>query len=182
MAKIQTKKVLKSSSPLIFLLHLLSVGLTCAAYSLPDKYFINCGSDTDVNSGNRTFRGDLNSDSISFSKPSYPVKNSSQLPDVLALYQTARVFDQSSHYEFDISSDGTHLVRLHFFAFSSAKNLYKAVFNVSTSHPFLLLHNFNVQNSSQSPVIKDFFLSITQGKFCVYFRPQESSFAFVSAI
>ncbi|KAH9667384.1 putative receptor-like protein kinase [Citrus sinensis] len=182
MAKIQTKKVPKSSSPLIFLLHLLSVGLNCAAYSLPEKYFINCGSDTEVTSGNRIFRGDRNSDSISFSEPSYPVKNSSQLPDTLALYQTARVFDQSSHYEFDISSNGTHLVRLHFFAFSSAKNLYNAVFNVSTSHPFLLLHNFNVQNSSQSPVIKDFFLSITQGKFCVYFRPQESSFAFVSAI
>ncbi|XP_052300128.1 probable receptor-like protein kinase At2g23200 isoform X2 [Citrus sinensis] len=182
MAKNQTMKVPKSSSPLIFLLHLLSVGLTCAAYSLPDRYFINCGSDTEVTSGNRIFRGDRDSDSISFSEPSYPVKNSSQLPDTLALYQTARVFNQSSYYEFDISSNGTYLVRLHFFAFSSAINLYKAVFNVSTSHPFLLLHNFNVQNSSQSPVIKDFFLSITQGKFCVYFRPQESSFAFVSAI
>lgn len=182
MAKIQTKKVPKSSSPLIFLLHVLSVGLTCAAYNLPDKYFINCGSDTNVSSGNRIFRGDLNSDSISFSKLSYPVKNSSQLPDPLAIYQTARVFNQTSSYEFDISSNGTHLVRLHFFPFSSAINLSKAVFEVSTSHPFVLLHNFSVQNSSQSPVIKDFFLSITLPKFSVYFSPQESSFAFVSAI
>lgn len=182
MAKIQTKKVPKSSSPLIFLLHVLSVGLTCADYILPEKYFINCGSDTIVSSGDRIFRGDLNSDSISFSKPSYPVKNSSQLPDTLAIYQTARVFNQTSSYEFDISSNGTHLVRLHFFAFSSAIDLSKAVFEVSTSHPFVLLHNFSVQNSSQAPVIKDFFLSITLRKFIVYFSPQESSFAFVSAI
>ncbi|GAY50253.1 hypothetical protein CUMW_125200 [Citrus unshiu] len=73
MAKIQTIKVPKSSSPLIFLLHVLSVGLTCAAYALPDKYFINCGSDTNMNSGNPTFSGDLSSDSISFSKQNYPV-------------------------------------------------------------------------------------------------------------
>ncbi|ESR39235.1 hypothetical protein CICLE_v10027620mg [Citrus x clementina] len=73
MAKIQTIKVPKSSSPLIFLLHVLSVGLTCAAYALPDKYFINCGSDTNMNPGNPTFSGDLSSDSISFSKQNYPV-------------------------------------------------------------------------------------------------------------
>ncbi|KAK9228354.1 hypothetical protein WN944_021304 [Citrus x changshan-huyou] len=73
-------------------------------------------------------------------------------------------------------------MRLHFFAFSSAINLFKAVSDVSTSDQFVLMHNFNVQNSRQSPVIKDSFLSITPGKYSVYFRPQESSFAFASAI
>ncbi|KAJ4714795.1 putative Receptor-like protein kinase [Melia azedarach] len=181
MEKLRSYKTHKSLLPLILIFQLISLKLTSSAYSPPDKYFINCGSDTDVNSVKRIFTGDLNSASVSFPKQSNPVKSSNQLPDTLALYQTARVFRQTSSYEFEMSSNGTHLVRLHFLAFSSPINLSTASFTVSASE-FALLQNFTVHSSNQSPVVKEFLLTITVDKFNIYFIPQVSSFAFVNAI
>lgn len=74
------------------------------------------------------------------------------------------------------------MVRLHFYPFSSPKNnLPNAYFNVSASG-YLLLSNFRVQNTSNSPVIKEFILFISVEKFKIYFTPHESFFAFVNAI
>ncbi|GMY11840.1 probable receptor-like protein kinase At2g23200 [Fagus crenata] len=54
--------------------------------------------------------------------------------------------------------------------------------NVSASG-FSLLTNFSIRNSSSSPVIKEFLLTIPQGEFRIHFIPsQQSSFAFVNAI
>ncbi|TXG59361.1 hypothetical protein EZV62_013934 [Acer yangbiense] len=123
--------------PLVFLFQFSSILLISSAYTLPDKYFINCGSDTDINSVDRVFTGDMNSSSVSFTK-----QGSSQVLDrnqvagqaSTTIYQTARVFRQPSLYEFQITNTSTtYLVRLHFFAFPSTTNLSKAVFNVSTS-------------------------------------------------
>ncbi|KAK1588188.1 hypothetical protein Q3G72_020666 [Acer saccharum] len=155
------------------------------AYTLPDKYFINCGSDTDINSVNRVFTGDLNSGSISFTKQgSSQVLDSNQVAGQASttIYQTARVFRQRSLYEFQITNTSTtYLVRLHFFAFPSTTNLSMAVFDVLTSE-FSLLRNFTFRNSTNAPTTKEFLFNITSGKFDIYFVPQVSSFAFVNAI
>ncbi|KAK1589381.1 hypothetical protein Q3G72_033408 [Acer saccharum] len=162
-------------------LHITSSG----TYTLPDKYFINCGSETDINSVNRVFTGDLNSGSVTFTK-----KDSSQVLDSnqvagqapTTIYQTARVFRQPSRYEFQITNTSTtYLVRLHFFAFPSTINLSTAVFDVSTSE-FSLLRNFTFRNTTNAPTTKEFLFNITSGKFDIYFVPQVSSFAFVNAI
>nr|POE53860.1 putative receptor-like protein kinase [Quercus suber] len=60
-------------------------------------------------------------------------------------------------------------------------NQSSALFDVWTSGSSLLL-NFPGKNSSNSPIIKEFFLPISPGKFNVYFLPQGSSFAFINAI
>ncbi|PQQ16717.1 hypothetical protein Pyn_34771 [Prunus yedoensis var. nudiflora] len=171
-------------SLLALLLHLSSFHSLSLAYELPDKNFINCGSDAAINLTGRTFIAD---DSF-YSQKSKAVKASNQLPDnISTLYQTARIFSQQSYYKFEISENGTYLVRLHFLAFSSSVNLSTALFdvlafpNVSNSG-FKLLSNFTAKNSSNSPLIKEFFLGIDPGTFKIYFVPQASSFAFVNAI
>ncbi|KAL5831928.1 hypothetical protein ACOSQ4_017282 [Xanthoceras sorbifolium] len=180
---LQPHKIMKSILPLVFLFQFSSIVLTSSAYTLPDKYFINCGSDNNMNSPGRVFTGDLNSGSFSFTKQSSPVRDSNQAGQSATIYQTARVFRQPSLYEFEISNTSTYLVRLHFFAFSSPAptNLSTAVFDVSTSE-FSLLRNFTIQNSSKSPIVKEFLLSISVGKFNIYFVPKVSTFAFVNAI
>ncbi|KAK6237703.1 hypothetical protein QUC31_003172 [Theobroma cacao] len=167
--------------PRIFSEHVLvhkSTQVPSSAYTLPHKYFVNCGSKININVTSRTFVGDLNSDSVSFTKKNSSVRDNSQSSGTPSLYQTARIFWQQSSYEFVINTDGTYLVRLHFF---NSSGLPAAVFDVSASG-FILLHNFTVQNSSSFPLIEEFILSIPIGKFFIYFVPQGSSFAFVNAI
>ena len=181
MEKPQLHKIhLPPFAALLFLLQFLSV-----AYSLTDNYFfINCGSATNANTDLRNFVADLNSNdsissSFSFTGHSSPVSQSSGTSSTL--YQTARIFRRNSSYEFDVPNNGTYFVRLHFFTFSTPTDLSTALFNVWTSGSSLLL-NFTGKNSSNSPIIKEFFLPITAGKFNVYFLPRESSFAFINAI
>jgi serine/threonine protein kinase len=170
---------------LLFLLHFSSLQFLSLAYTPPNKYFINCGSASNVNTDNRNFVGDSNSSdlisaSVSLSGKSSTVKDSNQSSGASSLYQTARIFTQNSAYEFNIEESGTYFVRLHFFAFSSPTtqtDLSTALFDVSTSG-----FNFTPGNNSNSPILKEFLLSINPGKFRIYFVPRESSFAFINAI
>ncbi|XP_059641211.1 probable receptor-like protein kinase At5g24010 [Cornus florida] len=171
---------------LLLIFQFSSISLLSSAYTLPDIYFINCGSDSNATVNNRNFVGDATSASFGFSAgQSSPVKASNSSTQTSpGLYQTARVVtNPSSPYELDIQQNGTYMVRFHFYPFSSPKrNLFDAQFDVLVSG-FSLLSNFTVKNSSNSPVIKEFLLTINVGKFKIYFRPsQNSSFAFVNAI
>lgn len=179
---IQSYKIRYPLPSILFLLHLLSLHLPSLAYTVPDKYFISCGSDTNSTASGRSFIGDLtsgNSGSFTLTGQSSPVRDSNKSTATPPLYQTARIFREQSSYEFVISSAGTYLVRLHFFSFSA--NLSAALFDVSASQ-VSLVDNFSVPNRSDSPLIKEFIISISVGKFPIYFMPQGSSFAFVNAI
>ncbi|TYG40544.1 hypothetical protein ES288_D12G101400v1 [Gossypium darwinii] len=172
----------KLHEPLILLLFLVlfsSYQLPSSAYTLPDKYFINCGSNINLNITSRTYVGDMNPGLVSFTKQnSYFTNNKQASKTSPALYRTARIFRQKSSYVFKIDSDGPYLVRLHFFG---SKKLSAAVFDVLVPG-FLLLHNFKLQNSSNTAVIKEFILSIPVSNFSIDFVPQGPSFAFVNAI
>ncbi|KAJ6997429.1 receptor-like protein kinase [Populus alba x Populus x berolinensis] len=169
MEMIQSHKTRYHLPSILFLLHMLSFHLPSLAYTVPDKYFISCGSDTNSTASGRTFIGDLtsgNSGSFTFTGQSSPVKDSNKSTATPPLYQTARIFRERSSYEFVISS---------------AANLSTALFDVLASE-ISLVDNFSVPHSSNSPLIKEFFINITVGKFPIYFMPQGSSFAFVNAI
>ncbi|XP_028764162.1 probable receptor-like protein kinase At2g23200 [Neltuma alba] len=166
----------------LFLVQLAWFQSPSSAYTVPDKYFISCGSNnnvTDTESG-RVFAGD-SSLSLSFPKQSSAVEAGTQSSAVSPIYQTARVFQQKFSYEFTTDTSGSYLVRLHFFAFHSSSNLPSARFNVSVPG-FWLLQNFAAKNASNSPLVKEFFISINATDFKITFRPLESSFAFVNAI
>ncbi|GLU13501.1 hypothetical protein SLE2022_301340 [Rubroshorea leprosula] len=167
---------------LFLLLFFSSILLSPADYTRPDHFFINCGSKANSSrSDGRTFIGDLiYPGSLSFTKQGSNSATNSQTSDVL--YQTARIFKQQSSYKFDIDTAGYYLVRLHFF---NSTDVSTAVFYVSTAR-FSLLKNFTTRTSSSndgnSPLIDEFLLNITQGKFSIYFTPQGSSFAFINAL
>ncbi|KDP32006.1 hypothetical protein JCGZ_12467 [Jatropha curcas] len=176
------EKILSSFSLLLFFLLFFSLHLSASAYTLPDEYFINCGSDVSISATGRNFIGDLNSASLAVKGQSSPVKENNNSTETPPLYQTARVFRQESSYEFKISSFGTYVVRFHFFTFSSlSANLSTAIFDVSASG-FSLLSNFTIENSRNTPLIEEFLLSISTDKFIIQFLPKDSSFAFINAI
>ncbi|XP_012490259.2 probable receptor-like protein kinase At5g24010 [Gossypium raimondii] len=177
MGKFQWDKHHESLSLFLYLVIFFSYQLPSSAYTLPDKYFINCGSNIAVNVSSQTFVSDSNSD-VSFTEQNSFVTYNRQASETPPLYQTARVFRKQSSYEFKINTNGTYLVRLHF---SNSTDISDAIFNVSASG-FLLLHDFTVQKIGSSTITKEFILSIPIGKFLIYFVPQGSSFAFINAI
>jgi serine/threonine protein kinase len=163
---------------LLLPLHFSSLLLLSSAYTVPDKYFINCGSSDNITSadGRRVFVGDR----VFSAGKGKAVKSSNSSTD--PLYQTARVYEKTSSYEFKINENGTYIVRLHFFVFSSSPDLSVARFNVLASG-FSLLTNYGIRNVTTSPRIEEFLLTISEGNFKIYFKPsQEPSLAFVSAI
>ncbi|XP_048335458.1 probable receptor-like protein kinase At2g23200 [Ziziphus jujuba] len=165
------------------LLQFSSFRLISLAYDLPEKYFINCGSNANVNYTSRTFTGDTNTGYVTKGDHGSAATDRNQSVDGSSLYKTARIFKQQSWYEFEIDTSGPQLVRLHFLAFTSTTtdDLSTAIFDVSASE-FLLLHNFTARNNKSSPLIKEFFLSINSPQLRIYFTPQGSSFAFINAI
>ncbi|XP_021803047.1 probable receptor-like protein kinase At5g24010, partial [Prunus avium] len=169
-------------SLLFILFHFSSLHFLSLAYEQPDEYFVNCGSRANANLNDRVFTADSGFLCLEKSR-AIESTNQSSSP-----YQTARIFYNQSYYEFKIAVNGTYIVRLHFLAFSSSSvNLSSALFDVSafpivSNSGFKLLSNFTAKNSSNSPLIEEFFLAIGPGSFKIYFAPQGSSFAFVNAI
>ncbi|XP_065873094.1 probable receptor-like protein kinase At5g24010 [Euphorbia lathyris] len=166
----------------IFLfIHLSSLILPSSPYTPPVQYFINCGSDsTSTLEPGRSFVGDSPLLVVS----GKPVKGNTSSSANTTLYQTARVFhkEKKSWYQFEINRQGTYIIRLHFFPFSSLDaDLSIAIFHVKASG-FTLLSDFTTPKNT-SPVIEEFLLSINLGKFFIFFLPSnESSIAYVNAI
>ncbi|PIN24676.1 Serine/threonine protein kinase [Handroanthus impetiginosus] len=179
MGGFQPLKILSCLS-IWFLFHL----STSNSYTLPDKYFINCGSPSSLLVSNRTFTSDEESHgSYGLSSGDSKAVEERNLSDI-ELYRTARIFNQSSSYEFNISQNGTYVVRFHFFPFSSLGNLSDAHFNILASGS-AILSNFTVKNSNTSDFlpIQEFFLPVRVGKLRIDFVPfDEHSFAFANAI
>ncbi|XLU41790.1 hypothetical protein S245_036604 [Arachis hypogaea] len=172
---------IQHSLPLLLLLviQLSSLQFHSHGYDSQTKYFINCGSSSnakDTESG-KTYVGD--SSQVSYSKGSKTESNQSSVPS--PIYQSARIFPSQSFYEFPIDTAGTSIIRLHFLAFTSPSNLSSATFNVSVPN-FMLLQNFTPKNYTKSPLVKEYYVKISLGKFRITFDPLPSSFAFVNAI
>ena len=116
---------------------LLFFSLHVQPYTSPDNYFLNCGSQTTVFSAGRTFIGDLNAtNTISFR---FTPQNFGQVVDHStkspSLYDSNRIFKDSSFYEFEVDQDVVHIVRLHFSPFNFSTDLSTSLFNVSAVSP-----------------------------------------------
>ncbi|PIN24507.1 Serine/threonine protein kinase [Handroanthus impetiginosus] len=158
---------------------------SCASnsdYTLPDKYFINCGSSASVLVSTQTFIGDESSHG-GYKLSSGNSKAVEEPTLAIELYRTARIFIQSSSHEFGISESGIYVVRFHLFPFSSLGNLSNARFNI-LAYGSPILSNFTVKNSSSDFLpVQEFFLPVSVGKLRIDFVPfDEHSFAFANAI
>jgi len=80
------------------------------------------------------------------------------------LYQTTRIFHSESWYRFTTVPNNTYMVRFHFLSFSSPINLSTAKFNISVPG-FLLLTNFDAKNTTNSPLVKEYYVKIIRKRY-----------------
>lgn len=147
-----------------------------------DNYLIDCGSPTKTPVGDRVFvADDLNSNVLSTPQNTFVNTKSKPISSTidLALYQTARILNGTSHYTFAIKKHGRHWIRLYFFPFVDGNyNLSSAKFSV-LAQDFTLLRDFQPQNGS---VVKEYSLNITSDNLVLTFTPFANSFAFLNAL
>ncbi|KAB2606810.1 receptor-like protein kinase HERK 1 [Pyrus ussuriensis x Pyrus communis] len=165
----------------IWVFSVLCLGLLCSGFVPADNYLIDCGSLANTTVGNRVFLAD-NLASKYLSSPKDVVANVSLKSitsfDDSPLYQTARIFPESSKYTFSVSQSGRHWIRLYFYPFTfGSYDLSKAKFSVSAQN-FALLTDFSVQNTS----LKEFSVNVTSDSLVITFTPSSNSFAFLNAI
>ncbi|XP_047970927.1 probable receptor-like protein kinase At5g24010 [Salvia hispanica] len=165
-----------SSLSLTFFLHFSSLLFPSSSYTLPDYYFINCGSHSSLPTFQRNFTGDQNPSTFSLSSTG---TTSSAANQTLELYQTARVFTKPSSYHLNLDQTGTYILRLHFFPSPSLEN---PQFHVSAAG-FSLLSNFTAGRYG-FPIVEEFLIKASAGKLKINFNPaqKDRSSAFVNAI
>ncbi|KAD0793413.1 hypothetical protein E3N88_43710 [Mikania micrantha] len=169
------------SLSLIILFSPIFITSSNSQYTLPDHYFINCGSTSAAEFTGQTFTGDNNPTNFSVSGGT-ATADRSPASNSPVIYQSARVFTQKSWYELEADQNNTFvMVRLHFSPFNFNQiELSSSKFEVSASG-FPLLSNFNANTT----VIKDFIIPIGSLRtFRIEFTPSRgsSSPAFINAI
>ncbi|KAG8645712.1 hypothetical protein MANES_10G086050v8 [Manihot esculenta] len=112
-------------------------------YNTVDDYLIDCGSSTNKSLGDRVFVADQFFSNL-LSTPHITFANASSSPNSSAydpsLFQTARIFNETSYYSFSVNKPGRHWIRLYFFPFMFKNyNLSTAKFSVSAQN-FTLIH------------------------------------------
>lgn len=162
-----------------FLFLIFSFFYISAAFTPPDNYLVNCGSNTNATVDNRQFVGDLKKSGSVYLTAGKSISLTNPSLNSALIYNTARAFTSASGYTFNIKKTGTHLVRLHFSPFSAQNfNLRNANFSVS-ANGFSLLSYF----STGVTVLKEFVLMIDKVEFELLFLPNgNSGLGFVCAI
>ncbi|KAM0032295.1 hypothetical protein Hdeb2414_s0016g00473411 [Helianthus debilis subsp. tardiflorus] len=79
-------------------------------YVLPDHYFINCGSNSDINFTGVTFIGDENRVAAFSVSGGTIAINNYLAPNTPEIYRTARVFTQKSWYELEADGSNTFVM------------------------------------------------------------------------
>ncbi|MQL96485.1 hypothetical protein Taro_029155 [Colocasia esculenta] len=179
-----------------FLLSLVFLSLLIATGEAQSKpILINCGSDSTIPAGGRTWVGDLVAgNNLTLSSPGFNASAVAAVDRDLALgslYRTARIFNASSNYTFNVSA-GNYYIRIHFYPFSlEGFNMNESVFDVTTNG-LRLLSKYNVteeiarkkleSNSTDASLVKEYFLSISSDMLWIQFVPASKSFAYVNAM
>lgn len=160
-----------------------------------EPFLLDCGSDSVTKGDGRKWVGDsisgnnytLSSLGITASTPSAcgdPTYNS--------LYQSARIFNTSAHYNFSVLPLSFYCIRLHFYPFQfSSLNANDSIFDITAGN-VKLVSKFNVSEEiswrntitklNTSYVMKEYFLNVTTNELVIEFAPVPGSFAFVNAM
>ncbi|XP_062081930.1 receptor-like protein kinase HERK 1 [Humulus lupulus] len=166
---------------LIRVLSVLCLACLCIGFTPTDNYLIDCGSSSDTKVGDRVFVSDKSGSK--FLSTSQDVLASTNLKSITSsddssLYQTARVFTETSEYTFSVRQNDRLWIRLYFFPFVyNTYNMSSAKFSVSTENHVLLSH-FSASGAS----VKEFSVNATSNNLVVTLTPLENSFAFLNAI
>ncbi|KAK1304957.1 putative receptor-like protein kinase [Acorus calamus] len=166
---------------------LLITTASSSAYTPDDTYLLNCGSASSTTPSEvgdtRPFLPDTDHSSFSTSFANdASVQDPNPSPGTSDLYHTARIFTAASSYTFNIKSNGTLLVRLHFYAFPTPNhNLSAAIFDIcANNNESALLRNFTTPRGTL--MVKEFAINVAAQNLNISFTPSADSFAFVNAI
>lgn len=167
---------------LVRVLLLFCLVLASLEFDPEDNYLIDCGSLEDTSVGDRVFLADsLNSSTLSTPERKFLNASSNSIPSTYgkALYQTARIYNGTSHYTFTMKKKGRHWIRLYFFPFvNQYLNLNTSKFSVSAQN-FTFLKDFQ---PSGVPTVKEYSLNMTDNTLVLTFTPSTNSFAFLNAL
>ncbi|XP_073006315.1 probable receptor-like protein kinase At1g30570 [Typha latifolia] len=154
---------------------------------------VNCGSDSSIEVDGRKWAGDsATGDNFTMTSPGVIASTATISGESVygSLYQTARIFNMSSSYNFSVIP-GNYIVRLHFCPFFAELNVNESLFDV-TANNLKLVAKFNVpgeiywknlqSNSSSASLVKEYFLNISSNELWIELSPDSGSFAFVNAI
>ncbi|KAH7537319.1 hypothetical protein FEM48_Zijuj03G0080000 [Ziziphus jujuba var. spinosa] len=149
----------------------------------PDNYLIDCGSSSDVSVNDRKFVADGFNSSFLETPNDISVKNTSSIAISStfgsALFETARIFNETSDYTFPIRKPGRHWIRLYFYPLVNKNyNLSMAKFSVS-AQGFTLLRDHQIQNDT---LVKEYSVNISSNSLVLTFTPSANSFAFINAL
>ncbi|KAG6415446.1 hypothetical protein SASPL_122857 [Salvia splendens] len=156
---------------------------SCIGFDPKDKYYVNCGSSTDVAVGSITYIADKPS-SRYLSTPedilAHTTSNSIASSDDSVLFPTARIFTKPSTYTFPLRQSGRHWIRLRFYPFHYQNfDMKSATFSVFSSHKETrLLSDFSPQNAT----VNEYLLNMTSGNTMITFSPSRNSFAYVNSV
>ncbi|KAG2259171.1 hypothetical protein Bca52824_078465 [Brassica carinata] len=133
-------------------------------YSRPEKFYVNCGSDSNITYGGRTFVGDMISGGnyVSFSSKGTEAINQSGP----GIYGTVRIFRRPSSYKLQLDS----VALTSRFTVSATSG--------STHH----FKSFSVQNFNETPRVEEFLLMINSPRLEIRFVPEPTYVALVNAI
>lgn len=167
--------------PLVLAILVFMSHRTSGLFNPADNYLIACGSSKSVTFQGRTFVPDTQQSSLVLKSGNSLVASSgSTAPS--PIYQSARIFKETSSYKFKIQQEGRHWVRLYFYPLAnSGQNLTSAPITVVTDN-FVLLNNFTFQNYNGSYLFKEYAINVTTDSLTLTIIPSNSSVAFVNAI
>ncbi|KAL9236384.1 hypothetical protein vseg_011063 [Gypsophila vaccaria] len=152
-----------------------------AAYTPPDHHLITCGSSHNVVFQGQTYVPDSGHSSVKLSdQENTLVVSSSGAP--FPIYQSARIFNLTTSYEFDIKQKGLHWVRLYFCPIANTVHDLKSASLTVVTENFVLLNNFTFMAYKGSYVWKEFVLNVDSDSLTLNFIPSNNSVAFVNAI
>ncbi|KAK9674034.1 hypothetical protein RND81_12G206400 [Saponaria officinalis] len=152
-----------------------------AAYIPPDYHLITCGSSHDVLFQGQTYVPDSEHSSVKLSNQENSlVATSSGAP--FPIYQSARVFNLTTSYEFEIKQKGLHWIRLYFCPITNPTHDLKSASLTVVTENFVLLNNFTFKTYKGSYVWKEFIVNVDSDSLTLNFIPSNNSVAFVNAI
>ncbi|XP_022139111.1 receptor-like protein kinase HERK 1 [Momordica charantia] len=150
-----------------------------------DNFLIDSGSSSNKTVGKRQFLSDdlfsgiLSDPNKTYISTTSKVSSSSPFSLFSPLFETARIFETTSKYNFKLKKQGRHWIRLYFYPFVSGNfNLSLAKFSVSAQN-ITLLKEFQIETGS---VIKEYSLNVTSSNLVLTFTPMADSFAFINAL
>ena len=163
------------------------ISIVCASFLPQDRFFIDCGGSKllELEDG-RVFEPDSRNPHVSVSTSSVVVSEPQMsASNDINLYNSARVFEETSVYTIATEQNGRHWLRLHFNPVENPHyDLRSAVFSV-VANGIVLLNRFSLSNSDFIPFVKEYVVDLSgksSKKLVLKLYPLNGSVAFINGI